>query len=205
MNDILHKPFSEACEINKTPILAVLSRLFAEPGRVLEIGAGTGQHAVHFAQHLKHLQWMPTDTRENLSGIDLWVKEAGLDNLDVSKELDIAESHWQQEPVEYVYSANTVHIMSWPLVEQLFAGLDRVMSANALFVLYGPFNYNGTFTSESNARFDQWLKQRDSRSGVRDFEQLDALAATAGLTLLEDVEMPINNRCLVWVKKYPTN
>lgn len=198
----LGKPFSEACEQNKQPILEVLEEVFPRHGQVLEIGSGTGQHAVFFAARLAPLEWLPSDVAEHLPGIRAWARGAALDNLSAPIELDVERHPWPlQTPVDGVFSANTVHIMSWPQVEQLFAGLARVLRSGAPFALYGPFNYGGRFSSESNARFDQWLKTRDPASGVRDFEALDRLAEAAGLRLEADRPMPVNNRTLVWRKR----
>lgn len=197
----MNKPFAEACEQNKAPILEVLRQAFATSTCILEIGSGTGQHAVHFARHLPHLQWHTTDVAAHLSGIRLWLAEAGLANLHGPLALDVRQPDWPSVPgVNGVFSANTTHIMDWPAVEQLFAGTGRCLGEGGVFCLYGPFNYGGCYTSESNARFDQWLRQRDPASGIRDFEALDALARTAGLSLIDDHAMPANNRTLVWGK-----
>lgn len=194
------KPYSESSEQNKTVILEVLRQQFSECEKILEVGSGTGQHAVYFASALAHLQWFCSDISENLNGISAWIKEAGLDNITGPIELDVNRTVWDVLPVDGVFSANTVHIMSWPSVENMFAGISRCLNSQGIFCLYGPFNYNGGFTSESNARFDQWLKARDAVSGVRDFEALNTLAAKHDMTLLEDYEMPENNRILVWQK-----
>ncbi|AOU97099.1 methylase [Acidihalobacter yilgarnensis] len=193
-----HKPYSESSEQNRMPILAVLRRLFAASGRLLEIGSGTGQHAVYFSTDLPHLAWQPSDVAENLPGIRAWRDAAGLDNLLEPVVLDVRQRPWPIEAADYVYSANTAHIMSWPAVGDFIAGVGEVLAPGGRFALYGPFNYGGQFTSESNARFDVWLKGRDPQSGVRDFEAVDALAIAAGLRLLEDIEMPANNRVLCW-------
>jgi cyclopropane fatty-acyl-phospholipid synthase-like methyltransferase len=194
------KPYSESSEQNKVVILEVLRQQFSEREKILEIGSGTGQHAVYFAKALSHLQWFCSDTRENLDGISAWMNDAGLDNVTGPIELDVNRPVWDVLPVDGVFSANTVHIMSWSSVENMFAGIARYLIPQGVFCLYGPFNYNGMFTSESNARFDQWLKARDIESGVRDFEALNELAAKHDMTLLEDFEMPENNRILVWQK-----
>lgn len=191
------KPFSEASERNQQPILEVLTRYFTQPGQVLEIGSGTGQHSVYMARQLPHLVWQPTDVAANLPGIAAWGLEAQLVNCLPPIELDI-NADWPPGPFDYVFSANTVHIVSWAEVERMFAGVARVLAQGGLFALYGPFNYDGTYTSTSNARFDQWLQARDPRSGIRDFETVQALATQQSLHLLEDVDMPANNRLLLW-------
>jgi cyclopropane fatty-acyl-phospholipid synthase-like methyltransferase len=194
------KPFSQSSEENKEPILAVLREAFVAQRRVLEIGSGTGQHAVYFARQLPHLFWQPSELAENLPGIHAWLAEAGLPNVATPLLLDVERQPWPDSAADAVFSANTVHIISWPQVEALFAGIGALLPAGGVFALYGPFNYDGRFTSDSNARFDQWLKARDPLSGVRDFEAVDALARAAGMTLTRDYTMPANNRTLVWHK-----
>ena len=195
-------PNAPSCERNRAPILAVLQRHFAERRHVLEIGSGTGQHAVHFAAALPWLRWQCSDRAEYLPGIHAWLDHAALPNTPAPAELDVATGPWP-EPAngsgfDAAFSANTLHIMGWPEVEAFFAGLDRTLAADAVLVVYGPFNYGGDYTSGSNREFDAWLKARDPRSAIRDFEAVDALARGIGLALVEDVEMPANNRCLVW-------
>ena len=194
------KPFAESCEQNKMPILAVLKRFFHDIKTVLEVGSGTGQHTVFFAEQFPHLNWISSDQLENHEGIKLWVKESSLTNIQGPLVLDVNQVDWPVEQVDAVFSANTVHIMGWPSVEKLFDGIGRILKSDGIFCLYGPFNYNGQFSSESNARFDLWLKDRNPVSGVRDFEALQDLAEKAGLVFVEDVEMPANNRILVWKK-----
>jgi len=192
------KPFAESSEQNKFPILDVLQRWFSTTGRVLEIGSGTGQHAVFFSQSLPYLLWQASDRQENISGITQWVLEAGLPNLAMPLVLDVDAGNWPLEKFDYVFTANTAHIMSWRQVTAMFEGVGRTLRSAGVFCLYGPFNYAGAYTSESNCRFDAWLKQRDPMSGIRDFEALDQLAREQGLALLADQEMPMNNRTLVW-------
>ncbi|MDS4018930.1 MAG: DUF938 domain-containing protein [Candidatus Competibacter sp.] len=194
------KPYSEACEQNKAPILTVLREVFREPGLILEIGSGTGQHAVHFARELPHLDWQPTDQADYLPGIRLWIAEAGLSNLRQPLELDTRREPWPVTQAAGVFSANTTHIMHWPAVEGLFRGIGRVLQPGGAFCLYGPFNYGGRYTSASNTEFDAFLKRRDPASGIRDFDDLDPLARSNGLRLLRDYPMPVNNRTLVWVR-----
>jgi cyclopropane fatty-acyl-phospholipid synthase-like methyltransferase len=197
----INKPFAESCEENKRVILSMLEKLYIEPGKVLEIGSGTGQHAVFFAENLSHLQWQPSDRDEYLSGIRAWLDEAALDNLLEPLCLDVMQPDWPVGKVDYIFSANTAHIMSWAAVQSMFAGLGQVLQRDGLLALYGPFNYHGAYTSDSNARFDQWLKERDPLSGIRDFSELDNLADKAGLSFVHDYQMPVNNRILVWQKR----
>ena len=194
------KQYSQSCDENREPILGIIRDVFSEPGRVLEIGSGTGQHAVYFAEQLPQLLWQASDLAESHASINAWRIDSGLDNVLPPLALDVNESTWPAQEYIGVFSANTAHIMSWSAVEKMFAGIGRLLPADACFCLYGPFNYGGQFTSTSNMRFDAWLKDRDPQSGVRDYEAVDALATTAGMTLLADNEMPVNNRLLVWRK-----
>jgi SAM-dependent methyltransferase len=195
---MIDKPFSESSAENREPILAVLREVFANCSKVLEIGSGTGQHAVYFGAELSHLSWQTADLLQHHAGIRMWLDEAALPNVLVPIALDVNRSDWLEGHYDAVFSANTLHIVSWPEVEKLFAGIGKVLQPGGVLAIYGPFNYNGRFTSPSNARFDQWLKSRDPASGVRDFEAVDALARAQDLVLLQDVEMPVNNRTLVW-------
>lgn len=192
------KPYAESCDQNREPILEVIGPLFAGCQSVFEVGSGTGQHAVYFAQSMPHLVWHTSDRPENHPGICAWLSEAGLSNTRPPVELDVATGPWPRLGVDAVFSANTAHIMHWPEVEAMFAGVSGMLHAGGLFALYGPFNYSGQYTSDSNRSFDGWLKSRDPAMGVRDFEQLQQLAERAGMALYEDYEMPANNRILCW-------
>jgi len=191
-------PFSEACERNKAPILEVLREVFANRSHVVEIGAGTGQHAVHFARHLPHLSWQPTDRSEYLPGLVARIAAEGATNLRPPLELDVLQPEWPPLHADAVFSANTLHIMGWPEVEAFFHGVGRLLSGGGMLAVYGPFRYRGRFTTQSNADFDRMLRDRDAASGIRDFEAVDRLAARAGLELHRDVAMPANNQLLVW-------
>ncbi len=191
------KPFAPSCDRNSGPILGVLRRHFADRRTVLEIGSGTGQHAVAFASELPHLTWQTSDLAESLPGIGLWLEEARLPNLPPPLELDVSRP-WPATRYDAAFSANTLHIMSWSAVQQLFERLAEALADDATLAIYGPFNYGGRFTSRSNADFDAWLKERSPVMGIRDFEAVGALARSAGLQLLEDCAMPANNRTLVW-------
>jgi cyclopropane fatty-acyl-phospholipid synthase-like methyltransferase len=194
------KPFAESCQQNRDPILEVLRIELADKSRLLEIGSGTGQHAVYFAPEFPQLLWQTSDVAEMHDGIQAWLDEAGLVNVLPPLTLDVCEDRWPQHGYDAVFSANTAHIMSWSQVECFIHGVGRVLQTDGVLCLYGPFNYNGRYTSESNARFDSWLKSRDPLSGVRDFEALDELARLAGLVFKRDYAMPANNRTLVWSK-----
>jgi hypothetical protein len=182
------KPFSEASERNREPILAVLKRVFSRAKKVLEIGSGTGQHAAYFAPGLPHLVWQASDRAENLADIRQWVEDP--------IELDV-DQPFPKVDADAVFTANTCHIMSWTQVERMFEGIGGLRSVKT-FCLYGPFNYGGRHTSESNARFDAMLRGRDPASGIRDAEAIVALAGKSGFSLAEDNPMPANNRLLVF-------
>jgi cyclopropane fatty-acyl-phospholipid synthase-like methyltransferase len=191
------KPYSRSCDENRIPIRDLLTGYVSDIDSLLEIGSGTGQHAVFFAAAFPHLTWQTSDVRENLPGIRQWLEDAGLPNLPSPLELDVTD-RWPQTGYDAVFSANTAHIMSDEAVAAMFRGVPMVLKPGGLFALYGPFNYGGSFTSESNARFQDWLKARDPGSGIKDFEHLDDLARAGGLVLVRDHEMPVNNRTLVW-------
>ena len=191
------KPFAPSCERNQGPILEVLRRHLDGTQRVLEVGSGTGQHAVHFAAAMPWLSWQSSDRGDNLPGIAAWIDDAALSNTPPAIDLDV-DGPWPEALFDAVFTANSLHIMGWPQVEAFFAGVGKVLEEDGLLIVYGPFNYGGAFTSDSNRVFEQWLKDRDPASGIRDFEAVDALARAVGLALVEDNAMPANNRCLVW-------
>jgi cyclopropane fatty-acyl-phospholipid synthase-like methyltransferase len=194
---IMTKPHAPSCDRNRDPILAVLRQHFADRREVLEIGSGTGQHAVHFAGALTHLRWQTSELEENLPGIRAWLDEAQLPNTPPPLAIDVT-GEWPAKRYDAMFSANTLHIMSWREVVKLFARLDAVLAADAVVAVYGPFNYRGQFTSESNVAFNDWLKARGTHMAIRDFEAVNELAAHIGLQLVADVDMPANNRTLVW-------
>jgi SAM-dependent methyltransferase len=187
------KPFSEASVRNRTPILDVLKRVFADRKCVLEIGSGTGQHAAYFAPELPHLVWQASDVAANLPDVRQWVSEPPPLELDV-------DGAWPSISADAVFSANTCHIMSWAQVEKLFAGVGRLLPPGGVFAVYGPFNYGGKFTSKSNEGFDAMLRSRDPLSGIRDIEKMASLAEREGLQPEEDNALPANNRLLVFRK-----
>ena len=147
------------------------------------------------------MTWQPTDQAEALPGIEAWRREAGLSNVLPALELDVTRSPWPVDTVHGVFSANTAHIMAWPAVTAMFAGIGRVLTAGGCFCLYGPFNRHGQYTSESNARFDAWLQARDPESGIRDMEALEELGRLHGLGLQRIVPMPANNFILLWSRQ----
>lgn len=195
----LVKPYAESCERNRGPLLEALREHFASRRRALEIGSGTGQHAVYFAAALTHLTWQTSEREPQLPGLRQWVDEAHLPNLPPPLALDVT-GPWPQPTARFdaVFTANTLHIMDWQSVCALFAALPGVLADDSVLAVYGPFNYEGRFTSPSNAAFDAWLRKRSPASGLRDFAAVDALARARGFGLAEDRAMPANNRMLVW-------
>jgi trans-aconitate methyltransferase len=194
---MIPKPFSQACENNKAPILQIISKVFCHPTTVWEIGSGTGQHACYFAKQLPHIEWQPTDRAENIPGIGLWLAETHIPNLKPPLTLDVTDAVWPCSTIDALFTANTLHIMSWDEVQILFDRLTEYLNPKALVCIYGPFNYNGTYTSDSNAQFDQWLKSQNPLSGIRNFEDIVLLTTSRHFSLLSDIAMPANNRLLV--------
>jgi len=192
------KPNAPACERNRDPILDVLRVALADRRHVLEIGSGTGQHAVHFAAAMPWVTWQCSDVADNLPGIRAWLDDAALPNTPPAIQLDVQSGPWPAQRFDATFSANTLHIMAWPAVQDLFRGLDATLADDAVLVIYGPFNDDGAYTSDSNRAFDGWLQARDPRSGIRDAGAVDALAWAIGLQRVDDVAMPANNRCLIW-------
>lgn len=195
MNDV--KPFSQACENNRQPILSVLQRAFADCSQVLEIGSGSGQHAVFFAPQLQHLVWQPSDRPENLPGIQAWISDEPSSNLSFPLELDV-DGLWPDSGFDGFFTANTCHIMPWTSVINMFAGIGKIATADAVLAIYGPFKYQGGFTTDSNANFDRWLKSIVPHQGVRDIEKVTQLAQEIGFKLVEDNAMPANNQLLLF-------
>jgi cyclopropane fatty-acyl-phospholipid synthase-like methyltransferase len=192
------KPYSEACERNAGPIMEILARVFADRRQVLEIGTGTGQHAVRFASLLPHLVWQTSDLIDAHPGIQAWLADARLCNVRDPIALDVRDDAWPVGRYDAFFSANVIHIAGWQAVQSLFRGIGRHRADDCVVAFYGPYNYDGQYTSQSNAVFDAWLRRRNPESGIRDFEAVNALAAEVGLTLVEDNAMPANNRLLVW-------
>lgn len=193
--------FSDACERNKDPILLVLRDVLANAGSVLEIGSGTGQHAVHFARNMPHLVWQSSDLAENLPAINQRLATEGPDNALQALALDVSDEAWPVSSADAVFSANALHIMSWQQVEHFYRGVGEVLAGGGVLCVYGPFRYGDAYSSESNAVFDRHLKQRDPSSGIRDFEAVDRLAQARGFQLFNDYPMPANNQTLVWNKR----
>jgi cyclopropane fatty-acyl-phospholipid synthase-like methyltransferase len=195
-------PYSQACENNKSPILSVLNQAFANSQQVLEIGSGTGQHAVYFASQLAHLSWQSSDQHCNLPALAERIRRAALANLPPPLALDISCDSAPAQQFDGIFTANTLHIISWLLVKRLFSRLDEFAAQEATLCIYGPFNYQGQYTSASNQAFDTSLRSRDPTMGIRNSEDILQLAAEQGFLLKQDVAMPANNR-LLWFKRKP--
>ena len=193
-----NKPFSPASARNREPILAALRPLLAGCRSVLEIGSGTGQHAVHFGAALPDLTWQTSDLPANHAGIRAWLEEAALANVLPPLTLDAGAAHWPVGPYDAVYTANTCHIMSWPGVQGMFRGIGQVLAPGGMLCIYGPFNRSGRFTSPSNAQFDASLRAQAPHMGLRNMEDIDALAQAQKLTLAADLPLPANNHLLAW-------
>ncbi len=189
-------PFSQACENNKQPILAVLQQAFAHCKHILEVGSGTGQHAVHFAASLPHLHWQASDQAIYLPDLTQRIKRSAIANLALPVLFDVTQEPAFITTFDGIYTANTLHIMPWPVVQQFFMHLNMLCTPDAVLCIYGPFKYEGRFTSDSNQAFDLSLKQRDATMGIRDIEQVVALAQQQGFLLVNDFAMPANNQLL---------
>ena len=194
------KPFTQAADNNKKFLFYVIKRHFTEPATVLEIGSGTGQHAIYFAGKLPYLRWQTSDLPENHEGIKAWLGEVCMSNVLAPLLLDVDASPWPISSVQGVFSANTAHIMSWATVQKMIQGSSDILLSGGKFLLYGPFNYGGRYTSKSNEEFDRILRSRDPLAGIRDFESIDVVCEKHNFALVEDVAMPANNRTLVWQK-----
>ncbi len=201
INRLAELPYSQAAENNREPIAQILKDAFRDVGHVLEIGSLTGQHAVHMGAQLPHLIWQPSDVAPSLPGLMARIEAEAGGNVRAPLELDLNVLPWPIAETDGIFSANVVHIVSLPLVEAMFRGIGSVLSPGGIVCLYGPYKYDGQFTTESNARFDLWLKERDAASGIRDFEYIDELARAQGLALLADHQMPANNQLLVWQRR----
>jgi cyclopropane fatty-acyl-phospholipid synthase-like methyltransferase len=194
------KPNAPAAMRNQDPILEVINDEFQGRTTILEIGSGTGQHAVFFASKMPWLTWQTSDLQENHDGINAWLEEADLDNVLAPLELDVEASLQIDEGFDAVFSANTAHIMSIDAVECMFRIVSKVLSAGGKFCLYGPFNRNGEFTSDSNRNFDANLKSQNPVMGIRDLADLDGFAQANGLKRANLYAMPANNMIVVWTK-----
>ena len=193
----MHKPFSQSCENNKQPILEVLERVLADTQKLLEIGSGTGQHAVYLAPHLTHLQWQTSDMPNNHNGILAWLADSQATNIQPPVEFTIGQNDWPSKAFDTVFTANTTHIMQVDEAKSMMEMVSENLPKGGVFCQYGPFNINGQYTSDSNKAFDQYLQQQKC-GGIRDIEELQTWAKE--LTLIEKIPMPANNFIFHWKK-----
>jgi cyclopropane fatty-acyl-phospholipid synthase-like methyltransferase len=203
MNQAQNNPdmqFSLACERNRDPILEQLKPRLSLANKLLEIGSGTGQHAVYFSQHLPQISWQTSDRLENHASIRAWMEHEGASNVLMPIELDVALSEWPTQKFDAIFTANTCHIMSWTDVEKMFEGVSQALASAGRFFIYGPFNYDGQFSSSSNQAFDASLKLTAPHRGIRDLADMQQLALANLLELSEDIAMPANNRLLMFIK-----
>ncbi|MGR6034330.1 MAG: DUF938 domain-containing protein [Candidatus Nitrosoglobus sp.] len=198
MSSKLMKNFSQACENNKKPILEILKVVLRDCSDVLEVGSGSGQHAVYFGEHLSHLKWQTTELSTAIGILKDNLSTNLPKNVLMPIELDVNQHPWPIESASSIFSANTLHILAWRDVKQFFKGSGAILKQNGLLCVYGPFRYQGNYTSASNADFDSWLKARNFESGIRDFEDINSLAQEQGLELQNDYSMPANNQLLIW-------
>lgn len=195
------KPYAESCDQNKTVILTILKHYTKENNKIFEIGSGTGQHACYFTSLIDNIIWQTSDQQENIEGIALWISDANNHQaLPPPIILDVTSGAWPTTQYDLIFSANTLHIMSKTEVIAMFEGTGKTLKNHGFLCTYGPYNYNGAYTCASNEQFDQWLKNRNPQSGIKDFEWLNTLATDNEMILVNDHKMPANNRILVWQK-----
>ena len=194
------RPHASAAGRNAAPILEVLERELSDCTDVLEIGSGTGQHAVNFAARLNHTVWQTSDLRENLDGIRQWIADTGVGNVLDPIELDVLKSDSPMSGFDAVFSSNTTHIMSYEAVTRMFGLVGRTLRPEGVFVLYGPFRVHGRCTTDSNAAFDAALRSRNPLMGLRDLDDLGTLGELAGIALARVYAMPANNLLTCWKK-----
>lgn len=193
-------PVAEACLRNQHPILDVLSRYIADEAFVLELASGTGQHGAYMTKHLPSIKWRPTEVREQLNAVRMWQQYTNEPRFLAPLELDVCQDIWPSRDVDVVFSANLIHYVGWHAVDCTFKGVQRVLKPGGLMIFYGPYNYDGQFTSEGNVKLDAWLRERNPDSGIKDFEQIVLKAREFDLFLHADEEMPANNRMLIFKK-----
>ena len=190
--------YSQASENNKQAILSLLHDILADTVDVLEIGSGSGQHALFFSQHLPNLNWQATELSDGITALEENIKQYAPDNVLKPVELDVCKHPWNVSKSAAIYTANTLHIMPWASVAEFFIGVGKNLNPQGLLCIYGPFKYKGEFTTQSNADFDQWLKRSNPMSGIRDFEKISELALGQGMSLVNDFPMPANNQLIIF-------
>ena len=194
------RKFAPSAERNRQPLSEILKKILTGNGLLLEIGSGTGQHAAYFAHEFPAYQWQPTDLPQNLDSINAWISDAGADNILAAQVLDLANPEWPVASANAIVCINTIHIVAWPLVENLFRGAGKALQPGGILFVYGPYEYDDRPLEPSNAEFDEWLKLRDPNSGIRKFDDVNALAIANGFVLQADEPMPANNRSIWWRK-----
>jgi cyclopropane fatty-acyl-phospholipid synthase-like methyltransferase len=195
----MEKPYSASCDSNKDPILEVLKKtILPSDRRLLEVGAGTGQHAVYMSPHFPQLEWYPTDLSVNLPGMSLWFNEARVSTIQKPIRLDVSKDDFPKLKFDVVLTANTLHIMNWKDCKSFMKLLGHRLREGSRVIFYGPFKYQGDFSSPGDAEFDLSLKAKDPLSGIRAFEDINNNMIKNGFELIEDYEMPANNRTLVY-------
>lgn len=199
------KEFSPSSVRNEEPIAQVLGPLLPEsdPAEVLEVGSGTGQHAVAFSRRFPHVKWQPTNLPGTLSSIEAWRKEVGLANLRPALPFDLFdEAPPVDEVVDLVIAINVIHIASFDATPRLFEHAAGLLSEGSHIFLYGPFRHQGQPLEPSNEEFDSWLRRRDPESGIRLFEDVDRIAGELGFSHVETRRLPANNDA-IWWKRLP--
>ena len=190
--------YSQAAENNKAPIAHIMGRHLPPNASIFEIGSGAGQHALHMSNTFPGITWLPSEREVVIPILRANLAHYGHNNIQPPLVLDLTDFTWSGDPVDAVYAANVMHIVSEPLGERLLQLAAKALKPSGLLMLYGPYKYDGEFTTESNATFDQWLKDRDPASGIRNFETVILTAQCAGLTLTQDYAMPANNQMLIF-------
>ncbi|MEM7646303.1 MAG: DUF938 domain-containing protein [Pseudomonadota bacterium] len=198
---IEQKPYALSCDRNTEHILKVFQEKLVGKNSFLEVGAGTGQHAISMAPHFPDMVWTLTDRKENHPGISLWLRDFPRANVRGPLEYEIGQSDFPSGDIDVVFCANVLHIISWDLCLELFQDMGESLKKGTVFIAYGAYNYDGKFTSESNEKFNQWLIDRDPQSAIRDFEKVCDELRKRGFDLQEDIEMPANNRMLFFEKR----
>lgn len=194
----MEKLSSPSVHRNKEPIREVLEQYLESSGRLLEIGSGTGEHAIYLASHFQKIHWVTSDVKENFNNIKAHLKDAKLKNVHGPERLQVGVDDFPLGKFDYVFTANTLHIMSWKEVKSLFKLLGKRLREGSVVFFYGPFNYDGNYTSPSNEQFDKWLAERNPKSAIRNYEDVFGSMEKFGFKLLNDHEMPANNRILVF-------
>lgn len=198
MSELVRR-FAPATERNREPILAVLRRVLPSSGLLLEVASGTGEHTVFFAQNFPSLRFQPSDVDPGaLSSINAWIEHCKLPNVLAPLVLDAASAPWPIASADVIFNANMIHISPWETCLGLMQGASRILSPEGLLYLYGPFQVGGVHISTSNEKFDQSLRAQNPSWGVRNLEDVVAVAQKNQLSLQEKITMPANNFSLIF-------